>query len=332
MEEIKNISILGSTSWGITLANILVQNVDNVTILVRDFEEEKKINDERLINRGKIYKLHNKIKISSNYETIIQDSQFIILAVPSVSIKKNIDKINKFLTNKKIVISAIKGFENESKKTISQYLIDKTSLEQNNIGVISGPNISSEIYDGLPATTVIGINKIYEEKIREVFNTDNFRAYSSNDIIGIETGGILKNIFAIGAGIIQEYKLGTNAMASYITRSLNEIKNISKYFGAEENTIFGNSGLGDLITTCFNHNSRNNQLGTLIAKGNNLITAQEKILGVVEGINSTKIMNEILTQNKIEAPIIYEIYKVLFESKNPKIGIEDLMKRDYSKE
>ncbi|MEC7837440.1 MAG: NAD(P)H-dependent glycerol-3-phosphate dehydrogenase, partial [Chloroflexota bacterium] len=84
--------------------------------------------------------------------------------------------------------------------------------------------------------------------------------------------------------------------------------------------------------TCFNHNSRNNQLGTLIAKGNNLITAQEKILGVVEGINSTKIMNEILIQNKIEAPIIYEIYKVLFESKNPKIGIEDLMKRDYSKE
>ena len=106
----------------------------------------------------------------------------------------------------------------------------------------------------------------------------------------------------------------------------------AKYFGAEENTIFGNSGLGDLITTCFNHNSRNNQLGTLIAKGNNLRTAQERILGVVEGINSTKIMNEILTQNKIEAPIIYEIYKVLFESKNPKIGIEDLMKRDYSKE
>jgi len=332
MREIKNISILGSTSWGITIANILIHNVDNITIITRDLKEEKKINDERLISRGKIYKLNNKIKVSSNYEKTIEESQIIILAVPSISIKKNIDKINKSLTNEKIVISAIKGFEKESKKTISQYLFDNTNLKQNNIGVISGPNISSEIYDGLPATTVIGINKIYEEEIREVFNTENFRAYSSNDIIGIETGGILKNIFAIGAGIIQEYKLGTNAMASYITRSLNEIKNISKFFGAEENTTFGNSGLGDLITTCFNHNSRNNQLGTLIAKGNNLITSQEKIYGVIEGINSTKIMNQILVDNKIEAPIISEIYKVLFENKNPKIGIEDLMKRDYSRE
>ena len=238
MEDIKNISILGSTSWGITLSNILVKNVDNVTILTRDLNEEKRINDERLIKRGKIYKLDNKIKISSNYEKIIEESQIIILAVPSISIKKNIGRINKFLTIEKIVISAIKGLEQESKKTISQYLFDNTKLKQNNIGVISGPNISSEIYDGLPATTVIGIHKKNEEKIRKMFNSDKFRAYSSNDIIGIEVGGILKNIFAIGAGIIQEYKLGTNSMAAYITRSLNEMKNIITFFIASNVILF----------------------------------------------------------------------------------------------
>lgn len=332
MEDIKNISILGSTSWGITLSNILVKNVDNVTILTRDLNEEKRINDERLIKRGKIYKLDNKIKISSNYEKIIEESQIIILAVPSSSIKKNIGRINKFLTIEKIVISAIKGLEQESKKTISQYLFDSTKLKQNNIGVISGPNISSEIYDGLPATTVIGIHKKNEEKIRKMFNSDKFRAYSSNDIIGIEVGGILKNIFAIGAGIIQEYKLGTNSMAAYITRSLNEMKNIITFFGGNEKTIFGNSGLGDLITTCFNPNSRNNQLGSLLARGVDLETAKENITGIIEGINSTRIIKNILLEEKIKAPIINEIYKVLFNGKNPKVGINDLLSRDDSKE
>jgi glycerol-3-phosphate dehydrogenase (NAD(P)+) len=332
MEDIKNISILGSTSWGITLSNILVKNVDNVTILTRDLNEEKRINDERLIKRGKIYKLDNKIKISSNYEKIIEESQIIILAVPSSSIKKNIGRINKFLTIEKIVISAIKGLEQESKKTISQYLFDNTKLKQNNIGVISGPNISSEIYDGLPATTVIGIDKKNEEKIRKIFNSDKFRAYSSNDIIGIEVGGILKNIFAIGAGIIQEYKLGTNSMAAYITRSLNEMKNIITFFGGNEKTIFGNSGLGDLITTCFNPNSRNNQLGSLLARGVDLETAKENITGIIEGINSTRIIKNILLEEKIKAPIINEIYKVLFNGKNPKVGINDLLSRDDSKE
>ena len=332
MEDIKNISILGSTSWGITLSNILVKNVDNVTILTRDLNEEKRINDERLIKRGKIYKLDNKIKISSNYEKIIEESQIIILAVPSSSIKKNIGRINKFLTIEKIVISAIKGLEQESKKTISQYLFDNTKLKQNNIGVISGPNISSEIYDGLPATTVIGIDKKNEEKIRKIFNSDKFRAYSSNDIIGIEVGGILKNIFAIGAGIIQEYKLGTNSMAAYITRSLNEMKDIITFFGGNEKTIFGNSGLGDLITTCFNPNSRNNQLGSLLARGVDLETAKENITGIIEGINSTRIIKNILLEEKIKAPIINEIYKVLFNGKNPKVGINDLLSRDDSKE
>ena len=332
MEDIKNISILGSTSWGITLSNILVQNVDNVTILTRDLNEEKRINDERLIKRGKIYKLDNKIKISSNYEKIIEESQIIILAVPSSSIKKNIGRINKFLTIEKIVISAIKGLEQESQKTISQYLFDNTKLKKNNIGVISGPNISSEIYDGLPATTVIGIHKKNEEKIRKIFNSNKFRAYSSNDIIGIEVGGILKNIFAIGAGIIQEYKLGTNSMAAYITRSLNEMKNIITFFGGNEKTIFGNSGLGDLITTCFNPNSRNNQLGSLLARGVDLETAKENITGIIEGINSTRIIKNILLEEKIKAPIINEIYKVLFNGKNPKVGINDLLSRDDSKE
>jgi len=332
MKDIKNISVIGSTSWGVTLSNILVNNTENLTILVRNSKEEEKINYERSINRKIIYKLNKNIIISSNYEKTIRESQLIVLAVPSSSIKNNIEKVNKFLSKDQIIISAIKGFEQDSKKTISQYLIEKTSIDKKNIGVISGPNISIEIYNGLPATAVIGIDKSLEEKIRKLFNSEKFRAYSSNDIVGIEIGGVLKNIFAIGAGIIQEYKLGTNSMASYITRSLNEMKDIIISFGGKEKTIFGNSGLGDLITTCFNQNSRNNQLGSLLAQGKNIELAKKEIKGTIEGINSTKIIKEILEKEKIEAPIINEIYEVLFNNKSPKIGINDLLSREDSKE
>ena len=332
MKDIKKIAVVGSTSWGITLSNILVKNSENLTILVRDSKEENKINSERSVNRNIKYKLNKKIITSSNYKKTISESQLIILAVPSSSIKNNIEKINKFLSREQIIISAIKGFEQESKKTISQYLVEKTNLDKKNIGVISGPNISIEIYKGLPATTVIGIDKGLEEQIRKLFNSENFRAYSSNDIVGIEIGGVLKNIFAIGAGIIQEYKLGSNSMASYITRSLNEMKDIIIYFGGKEKTIFGNSGLGDLITTCFNQRSRNNQLGSLLAKGQNIESAKKEIKGTIEGINSTKIIKEILEKENIEAPIINQIHEVLFNNKSPKIGINDLLSRDVSKE
>jgi len=332
MKDIQNISVIGSTSWGVTLSNILVKNTENLTILLRNSEEEEKINHERLINRKIIYKLNKNINTSSNYEKTIEKSQLIVLAVPSYSIKKNIEKINKFLSKDKIIISAIKGFEQDSKKTISQYLIEKTNVDKKNIGVISGPNISIEIYNGLPATTVIGIDKSIEEKIRKLFNSEKFRAYSSNDILGIEIGGVLKNIYAIGAGIIQEYKLGTNSMASYITRSLNEMIGIILSFGGKEKTVFGNSGLGDLITTCFNQNSRNNQLGSLLAQGKTIENAKKEIQGTIEGINSTKIIREILKKEKIEAPIINEIYEVLFNNKSPKIGINDLLSREDSKE
>ena len=332
MKSINNISIIGATSWGVTLSNILVNNTERLTLLTRNIEEEKNIANNKKIIRDHEYHLNENVIISSNYEKTIKESQLVILVFPSKSIKNNIEKIKNFLVKDQIIISAIKGFEQGSKKTISQYLSESINIDKKNVGVISGPNISTEIYKGLPATTVIGIDKKFEHQIRKIFNTEKFRAYSSNDIIGIEIGGVLKNIFAIGAGIIQEYELGTNAMASYITRSLNEMKNIILFFGGKEKTIFGNSGLGDLITTCFNQKSRNNQLGALLAQGKNIELAKKEIKGIVEGINSTKILKEILKKEKIEAPIINEISKVLFENKSPKIGIQDLLRREDSKE
>ena len=254
------------------------------------------------------------------------------MAIPSISIEKNIERISNHINNNHIIISAVKGFEYNSKKTITSYIFDKLNIPKENIGVISGPNISSEIYANQPASSVIGIDKIHEEKIRNIFNTNTFRTYSSNDITGIEIGGILKNIYAIGAGIISEFNLGTNAMASYITRAIYEITKLSEIFGGENKTFYGNSGLGDLITTCFNKNSRNHKLGSLLAKGNNLEKAKDQINGVVEGILTTKIVKEIVDDKINEFPITNEIYKVLFEDKEPMSGIKDLLSRKNTTE
>ena len=158
MKNINTISIVGATSWGVTLANILVKNIKNINIIVRDKKEEEKISLSRSIIRGEIYKLDKNIIISSDYKNTIKDSNLIIFAVPSSSIEYNIEKLNPFISKDKILISAIKGFDKKSKKTISQYLAEKTNVDKKNIGVISGPNISLEIYNGLPATSVIGID------------------------------------------------------------------------------------------------------------------------------------------------------------------------------
>ena len=326
------IAILGITSWGVTLGNLLSENSNNVTLLSRNSEETDLIVKKRQIQRNIIYKLSKHISISNDYEKEISEANVILLVVPSYSIKENIIKISNFLSKDQIIISATKGFEYNSKKTISQYISENTNINKANIGVISGPNISSEIYKGLPSSTVIGIDKKHAGYLRNIFNSNKFRAYSSNDVIGIEMGGILKNIFAIGAGIIHEYNLGTNAMASYITRSLHEITNLSYLFGTNKTTVYGNSGLGDLITTCFNINSRNHKLGTLLAKGMNLEIAVKNISGVVEGIQTTKIIQELLLNEIYKYPITNEVYKVLFENKNPLNGIKDLMNREDTTE
>jgi len=329
---LNKIAILGITSWGVTLANLLSENSNDVILLSRNSDENNLIIKTRYIQRDITYKLNKNISISNDYKKVISEAKIILLVVPSYSIEKNIMKISDFLSNDQIIVSATKGFEYNSKKTISQYILDKTNMNKKNIGVISGPNISSEIYQGLPSSTVIGINKIHETYLRNVFNSNKFRAYSSNDIIGIEMGGILKNIFAIGAGIINEYNLGTNAMASYITRSLHEITNLASIFGSKKDTFYGNSGLGDLITTCFNTNSRNHRLGMFLAKGTNLENAKKSIEGVVEGVQTTKIIQEILLKDISKYPITNEVYNVLFKNKNPKIAINDLMSREDTSE
>ena len=325
------IIVIGSTSWGITLCNTLSSKNNQVTLITRTDKENDLLNLNRSISRQQIYEINKDILISNDLR-IIEESNIILLAIPSISIEKNIERISNHINNDHIIISAIKGFEYNSKKTITSYIFDKLNIPKENIGVISGPNISSEIYANQPASSVIGIDKIHEEKIRNIFNTNTFRTYSSNDITWIEIGGILKNIYAIGAGIISEFNLGTNAMASYITRAIYEITKLSEIFGGENKTFYGNSGLGDLITTCFNQNSRNHKLGSLLAKGNNLEKANDQINGVVEGILTTKIVKEIVDDKINEFPITNEIYKVLFEDKEPMSGIKDLLSRKNTTE
>ena len=327
-----NIAIIGITSWGVTLSNLFLKNGLNVTLMTRSDKESTSIKKSRKLPHNTDYIINEQIIISNNYEKVISNSKIIILAVPSTSINKNVDRIKKYINDQNIIMSAIKGFDPITKQTISNYILNNVNISKENIGVLSGPNISKEIYQGLPSSTVIGLEKKYENYVRNTLNSNIFRVYSTNDILGVELGGAIKNIMAIGAGVIDEFKLGSNAMSSYITRSLYEMKKIGKAMGAKESTFNGNSGMGDLITTCFNKSSRNHQLGVSLAKGVSLNEAEQKINGVIEGIHTTKILCEIISDKKIETPIIDQINNVLFFGKDPKLAIKDLLNRKDVKE
>ena len=212
-------------------------------------------------------------------------------------------------------------------------IASEIKINSSQIGVITGPNLATEILEGKPATTLLSFSDLNKaNSIRDNFSSKNFRVYSGNDVVGAEIGGALKNIIAIGSGIIDKLQLGDNAKSAFITRGLREITRFGIYHGAEEYTFYGLSGIGDLFTTCSSNLSRNWQLGYNLASG---ITYEEfktnkKI--TVEGANATKIVNMISQKENIDMPITNMTYKVLEEKYDPEIAIKEFMSRDLSQE
>ena len=181
-----NITIIGITSWGVTLSNLFIKNGLNVYLLARSDKESTAINKSRELTHNSDYIINEQIVISNDYEKVINNSKIIILAVPSTSINKNVNRITKYINDQNIILSATKGFEPVTKQTISNYILNNVNISKENIGVLSGPNISKEIYQGLPSSTVIGLEKKYENYVRNTLNSNIFRVYSTNDILGVE--------------------------------------------------------------------------------------------------------------------------------------------------
>ena len=324
------ISIIGSGSWATAIANLLSENQD-VIMYARDINVVNSINENHI--NTKYFpdkKLRENIRATANVEELFEN-KYIVNAIPTQSIRSVYGNLDPFFDKSKVIINLSKGLELNTHFRISEIL--ENILGDINYAIISGPSRAEEVIKGMPTTLVCASNDIkLAKKIQNIFNRDYFRVYTSTDVIGVEIGGSIKNILAFGIGMADGLSYGDNSKAALITRGIHEMERFANSFGADEKTINGLSGIGDLIVTATSNLSRNYRAGKLVGEGYSIEDSIAKVKMVVEGIPTTRAVYELSKEKNIEMPITYEIYKVLFEGKSAYQSVKDLMARDLKNE
>ncbi|MEW6618106.1 MAG: NAD(P)H-dependent glycerol-3-phosphate dehydrogenase [bacterium] len=322
------IGVLGGGSWGTTLAIELYEKGFCVKIWEFSNEQVEIIRNKRENVRflpG--ISIPAEIYITSCLEEVVKEAEVIIIAVPSQAVRDVVRQLPPMIESDVVIVSGVKGLEISTMKRISE-VISEFFPSPAKIGVISGPSHAEEVSRKIPTAIVAAAaDEKIAKFIQQLFNTSSLRVYTNTDLIGVELGGALKNIIAIAAGICDGLGFGDNTKSALITRGLVEIIRIGKILGAKESTFLGLSGLGDLVCTCTSRHSRNRHLGEMIGKGIPLQEALSSMVMVAEGVPTTKAAKELANSVGSELPITNEVYKVLFEMKNPRQAVEDLMLR-----
>jgi glycerol-3-phosphate dehydrogenase (NAD(P)+) len=299
------ITIIGAGAWGSALANLTQINGSEPTIWSRNCGE--------------------------NLADIIIDRVAIISAVSMSGVCAVIEQLTGYLEPNQIIVTATKGLDAQTNLTPAQ--LWRNSFPNNPIVVLSGPNLSLEIQQGLPAATVVASqDSIAANKIQEIFSSSKFRVYTNDDPVGVEIAGTVKNVIAIAAGTCDGLQLGNNAKSALLTRGLAEIIRIGQYWGGKPETFYGLSGLGDLLTTCNSPLSRNYQVGYGLAQGKTLNEVLAALKGTAEGINTTKVLIQIANQNQIYMPITVLVDRLLQGQITAQEAIIALMSRDRKSE
>ena len=330
-----NIAVLGDGAWGSAIAHLLSCNKHTVT-LWGPFPEyisemEKCRSNPRFLSK---IKFPDSMIFSSDLEKTVTKSEILVLALPSQYIRKLLNDMHPFFDSKKhILVDLAKGIENGTLKRISE-IVDEVLGPDSNYAVLSGPSHAEEVIMKVPTAVVIGAkNQKIGQTVQKAFINDYFRTYYSNDPIGVELGGALKNVFAIGAGVVDGMKLGDNPKAALLTRSVAEMSRLGKALGGKFETFSGLSGIGDLIVTCYSKHSRNRFVGEKLGDGFKLKEILEELnMSVAEGIKTTKSAYELAKKINIETPIINELFAALYQDKNPRKCISDLMTRTATTE
>ncbi|MDR3071341.1 MAG: NAD(P)-dependent glycerol-3-phosphate dehydrogenase [Endomicrobium sp.] len=328
-EDNVKITVLGSGSWGATLAILLFENGHDVTVWEFDATRAKYLQAGKIkpFKAGTV--LPKGLIVTDSFE-MFKDSDVVLFAVPSQYVRSTCEILkNKGISfDEKIVISATKGVEANPVMRMSEVIEDVFGGIYKNIVVLSGPSHAEEVCKKKPTAIVsAAVNIDLAEKCRSLFMSDYFMVHTQTDVIGVEIGAALKNVFAVASGIIDGLKCGDNTKAAIISRGFNELVKIGIALGGKEQTFYGLSGLGDLICTCFSKHSRNRAVGQAIGEGMSLEEAERNLGMVAEGVKNTISAYRIGKELKLEIPIINGIHAVLFEGINPLKVINDLMTR-----
>jgi len=331
----KKIGVLGAGSWGATLSSMLSEKGNEVVLWEYDGDQAKELASARVLKFFPELTIPKSVLITNDISKAIEGKDFIIFAVPSHTIRdvaRRVSALNTDLTAT-IVISATKGIENNTLKRMSEVISDEIPDVGNRIVALSGPSHAEEVCQKIPTTvTVASMNSEAAKVCQDMLMTPHFRVYTNPDIIGVETGGALKNIFAIAAGISDGLGLGDNTKAALVTRSLRELIKLGVKMGGQKETYFGLTGLGDLIVTCFSRHSRNRALGEKIGKGKSLSHAEKELIMVAEGVKTTLSAHELSKSYGLELPITEQVYRVLYEQRSPREALQKLMTRDAKPE
>lgn len=324
------IAIIGSGSWGTAMAVLLANKGNDIYMWSWQQEETDRLNRDRE-NREFLpgIKLPQNVVCSHNMGECIAGAEVIVTAVPSPATRTTAKQMSGFVSDGQKIVNLSKGLEGDLR--LSE--VYKEEIPQADISVLSGPSHAEEVSRSIPTTVVIASEKSETaEFLQDVFITDAFRVYTSDDIIGVELGGALKNVIALCAGISDGLGYGDNTKAALITRGVAEISRLGVAMGANIYTFAGLSGLGDLIVTATSTLSRNYTAGELIGKGMDLNTVLTKVHMVVEGVNTATAAYGLGKKYGVETPIIEQAYNVLYNGVDPRDAVNTLMTRDKKSE
>ena len=327
------IAIIGTTSWGKTLGVVLAKKGLKVFLWARSKAEAAQLkNGESATDQ--LARLVSRLSVTSSLGEALNAAQAVILAVPSQTMRQNIRLAKDYLSGEILVVSAAKGLELDTNKRMSQVIAEEIAPElRANICVLSGPNLSREIIHELPAATVVAAaSEAVARKAQKLLSTDRFCAYTNTDVIGVELGGALKNIIALGAGLVDGLGFGDNTKAAFITRGLIEITALGVALGANPLTFTGLAGVGDVIATCASPLSRNHYVGFELAKGRPLEEITASMTGIAEGVSTTVAARDLARQHGLGMPVTESIYQVLFEGADPHRVVAEITSAEASHE
>ena len=320
------IKIYGAGTWGTALAEVLVLNGHNVFLWHYRKEFIDQIQNSLTHPNLSSYQLSKKIRFTNQIQ-ISNTTDFLIFAIPCQKLRELLQKLD-FTNINSVIISASKGLEKQSGKTMSEVISENPQINARKICVLYGPTHAEEVIKKIPTTIVASsIDEGVSKSVQKIFSNQFFRVYRNSDIKGVEIGGSIKNIIAIAAGICKGVGFGDNTIAAIIVRGCEEFSYLGKVLGANRSTFFGLSGMGDLIVTATSKHSRNRQVGEWIGQGLNISQIENNLNMVAEGIETTKAVRALAKEKNIDMPICFQVYQIIFKGKDPLLAMKELMTR-----
>lgn len=328
------IAVIGAGSWGTAISGMLAKKNHEVILWARNKTLITELSETK---ENKLYlpnvKLLGNISFTNDLGKAAHKASVIVITTPSHAVRQTIEGLFEAIAPEAIIVSAGKGFELSTLKRLSEVIGETLPLHKKRVAVLSGPNHAEEVGMRQPSASVIGAtSQTIAEQVQDAFMLPYFRVYTNPDIIGVELGGALKNIIALGAGIAEGLSFGDNTKAALMTRGIAEITRLGVSMGAHASTFSGLSGIGDLMVTCTSRHSRNRRAGILLAEGKTMQQIEAESKMVVEGIKATVAAHELAKKYQVEMPITEEIFKVLYENKLPEQAVRDLMTRGRTHE